>query len=145
MQKDTTPLGQVGIPTRSTLADTCTIPKKFGGESLPAHFDNNGEDGDDFGEMVHSGLHLTTARDFRKIANGFDGIRAIARVLNAFETERRGLEYADPGQEQCYSVLTARTTNGLLDAIAILAECLSRDTYALAHDITRDMAKGGAQ
>lgn len=145
MQKDTTQNGQVGIPTHSTLADACTIPKKFGGESLPVYFDNNSEDGDDFGGMVPGGLCLATAQDFRKLANGLDGIRAIARVLNAFETERCGLAYADPGQEQSYTVISPRTTNGLLDAIAILAETLSRDTYSLAHDITRDMAKGGAQ
>ncbi|NUA26133.1 hypothetical protein [Cupriavidus basilensis] len=145
MQKDTAHEGRVGKPTLSTLADAPATLKKFGGESQPPYFDNNSEDGDDFGEMVPSGLRLASARDFRKLANGLDGIRAIARVLNAFETEKCGLADAGPGQEQSYTVISPRTTNGLLDAIAILAECLSRDTYSLAHDITRDTAKGGAQ
>ncbi|MCP3022276.1 hypothetical protein [Cupriavidus basilensis] len=145
MQKDTTPLGQVGLPTSNTIANALPDFKAGGVNATPLYFDSIGDKGDDFDDMVVNGLAPATATQLRRLAHGMAGIREITNLLYLFNVERDMRDDADEEEKDRFQILSPRAAEGVARGVRVLADLLHGDIYSLGNALAQQASKGGAQ
>lgn len=138
MLNDTTRIGQVGEPTPIKIANQPLQSKQSGSQRQIAPCP---EVPDDFSNMTVQGLHHSTANRLRRLAHGLAGIRELATVLNACETERQLRDMGEASGPGAIA-LSPRSTEGLLQGAVAFADLLNQEVYALGIDLTSQLAGG---
>lgn len=145
MPKDTTPLGQVGKPTRTTLADTSATSKKDGTPTAPLYFDHLCTRGDDFDEMVDKGLAQDAAQNLRRISHGLSGIREITNLLYILNVEQHMRDDAEDEDKGQFNPLSPIAAERVARGVHVLSELLGEEVHRLGTSLVAQAMEGGAQ